>query len=95
MCKPDGPILSVGDFLVDPGYPEAPRCLWDEVALEAWRGGYASASVEFLGPRHVHREIEAAGWVERSRRTFCAAVGTRNQLLAAERWYVTQADEDG
>ena len=91
----DETTLHVEDFLVDPSVAAASRRLWIELEREAWRAGVASASVEFFGTSRVHRDIEAAGWSVRSRRSFFVAVDAGEKLLPEEHWYFTTAVQDG
>jgi hypothetical protein len=95
VCHVQAQAMQVADFLVDAAAPGAGRQLWRELALEAYRTGHRSLSVEFLGAQAVRRELDALGMVDRGRRPLYAAFEDRHDLCAPSNWYVTNADEDG
>lgn len=94
VCLERDDTTHVVDFLADGSVTGALDRLWLEVALEAWRRGSRSASVEFLGPATVARSIESAGWVARERRALWAAFEGMEPPADAGGWYMTAADED-
>jgi hypothetical protein len=95
-CEQRQPTLHVRDFLVDPGEPGVSAQFWRELSLEAFRLGYASLSVEFLGGESEHGKLEAAGLRARDERPlYAAARDDWTSLMHGRNWYLTCADEDG
>lgn len=94
VCLDRDDTTHVCDFLWDESVPTAADRLWLEVALDAWRRGSRSSSVEFLGPASTARSIESAGWVARERRALYAAFEGLEPPPDAGGWYLTAADED-
>ena len=94
VCLERDHTTHVCDFLADDAVPGAAARLWLELALDAYRRGQRSASVEFLGPAEVRRGIEAAGWVARERQALYATFEGRDELRDEAAWYLTAADED-
>jgi hypothetical protein len=93
-CRARGDTLEICDFLVDRGVARAGARLWLGVAREAYREGYRSVSVEFLGGDAVRREMELAGFVAREGRPMYAAFDGPASLADEAGWYLTLADED-
>lgn len=93
-CRARGDTLEICDFLVDRGIARAGARLWLGVAREAYREGYRSVSVEFLGGDAVRREMESAGFVAREGRPMYAAFEGPASLGDEAGWYLTVADED-
>ena len=98
-CAPNGAVLNVQDFLVDPEMPSAGRRLWLDLSREAMRMGYTSLCIEFLGSDQEQRQLSAAGLRFREQRPAYASVaqspdGASVWPTETSTWYLTSADDD-
>lgn len=95
VCEADGRALRIRDFLVDPSRDDDLRVLMHHLSRQAWREGFASLSLEFLGPRRPRALLAAAGMVERGKRVLYASFAPQDEArVRTLDWYVTSADED-
>lgn len=95
VCEEREQSLHVRDFLVDPNAPGAWARLWLDLSLEAFRLGYTSLSLEFLGGEQIQRELDAAGMAVREKRPlYVSAAAPWEGLMQERHWYLTRADED-
>ncbi len=94
VCHDSEGTLHVSDFLCDPGVEGASRSMWLHLASHAYRQGYRSLSVEFLGPRRDQEAIKASGMVERARRPVYATFARDADRTHTVDWYLTSADDD-
>lgn len=96
VCEAHERVLHVRDFLVEPDALGAWARLWTDLSLAAFRQGFKSLSLEFLGGEKLHRKLGRAGMIARDRRPLYVSSATRWEDLKREQdWYLTCADEDG
>jgi hypothetical protein len=95
VCESARPTLHVRDFLVDRAVPGGVGLLVDTLARQAYREGFSTLSLDFMGGADDCEALRRAGMRERDRRPVFAsfAVG-QDVTLRGLPWYVTRADID-
>ncbi|HKS06214.1 MAG TPA: hypothetical protein VJR92_07885 [Gemmatimonadaceae bacterium] len=95
ICEDARPTLHVRDFLVDRAVPGGVATLVDTLARHAYREGFSTLSLDFMGGDEDCESLRRAGMRERDRRPLFAsfAVG-QDVTLRKLPWYVTRADID-